>query len=248
MNMLKVFFTCKYFCYIFFFVLKENILVTVLPWPQQQPWLTSCHLLIEHSQSLLLYIVIDYKWPNIFGHAKVVTITPPNLLLRPEPCNICGVCIFLLICYIWSSQLTKDVVCQKVHWWPYQCYRVRSYTQKNHPIPKRAVCLVFSTSHCNRAFAGTSTQPSSFPPNLWVTGISYFTQCVHRCTINSRLMTTFVTFSKPAPRRPLAYAEQHESDEEKQFRRVFQQLAGDVSVPPNSSVWLFLLSILSVNR
>lgn len=34
---------------------------------------------------------------------------------------------------------------------------------------------------------------------------------------------------QPPPRRPVAYAEQHESDEEKQFRRVFQQLAGDVS-------------------
>lgn len=28
---------------------------------------------------------------------------------------------------------------------------------------------------------------------------------------------------------PVQYADQHESDEEKQFRRVFQQLAGDVS-------------------
>uniref|UniRef100_A0AAY5JWE3 EF-hand domain-containing protein n=1 Tax=Esox lucius TaxID=8010 RepID=A0AAY5JWE3_ESOLU len=31
----------------------------------------------------------------------------------------------------------------------------------------------------------------------------------------------------PPPRRPLAYAEQNESDEERQFRKVFQQLAGD---------------------
>ncbi|XP_008295585.1 calpain small subunit 1a [Stegastes partitus] len=37
----------------------------------------------------------------------------------------------------------------------------------------------------------------------------------------------FVPTEPPPPRRPLAYAEQHESDEEKQFRRVFQQLAGD---------------------
>uniref|UniRef100_A0A3B4VFQ0 Calpain, small subunit 1 a n=1 Tax=Seriola dumerili TaxID=41447 RepID=A0A3B4VFQ0_SERDU len=37
----------------------------------------------------------------------------------------------------------------------------------------------------------------------------------------------FVPSDPPPPRRPLAYAEQHESDEEKQFRRVFQQLAGD---------------------
>lgn len=36
--------------------------------------------------------------------------------------------------------------------------------------------------------------------------------------------------SQPPPRRPLAYAEANESEEEKQFRRVFQQLAGDVSL------------------
>nr|XP_023823846.1 calpain small subunit 1-like isoform X2 [Salvelinus alpinus] len=37
----------------------------------------------------------------------------------------------------------------------------------------------------------------------------------------------FVPSDPPAPRRPLAYAEQSESDEERQFRKVFQQLAGD---------------------
>ncbi|XP_013879169.1 calpain small subunit 1 [Austrofundulus limnaeus] len=37
----------------------------------------------------------------------------------------------------------------------------------------------------------------------------------------------FTPSQPPPPRRPVAYAEQHESDEEKQFRRVFQQLAGD---------------------
>lgn len=34
---------------------------------------------------------------------------------------------------------------------------------------------------------------------------------------------------QPPPRRPLNFTEAHENDEEKQFRRVFQQLAGDVS-------------------
>ncbi|CAB1433591.1 unnamed protein product [Pleuronectes platessa] len=44
----------------------------------------------------------------------------------------------------------------------------------------------------------------------------------------------FVPSDPPPPRRPLAYAEQHENDEEKQFRRVFQQLAGDdMEVSPN---------------
>ncbi|MGH0148408.1 UNVERIFIED_CONTAM: hypothetical protein FKN15_014138 [Acipenser sinensis] len=33
--------------------------------------------------------------------------------------------------------------------------------------------------------------------------------------------------SQPPPRRPVQYAEQHESEEERQFRKVFQQLAGD---------------------
>lgn len=34
---------------------------------------------------------------------------------------------------------------------------------------------------------------------------------------------------QPPPRRPLNFAEAHENEEEKQFRRIFQQLAGDVS-------------------
>ncbi|XP_078121656.1 calpain small subunit 1a isoform X1 [Sander vitreus] len=37
----------------------------------------------------------------------------------------------------------------------------------------------------------------------------------------------FVPSDPPPPRRPVQYAEQSESSEEKQFRRVFQQLAGD---------------------
>ncbi|XP_034405707.1 calpain small subunit 1a [Cyclopterus lumpus] len=43
----------------------------------------------------------------------------------------------------------------------------------------------------------------------------------------------FLPSDPPPPRRPVVYAEQHESDEEKQFRRVFQQLAGeDMEVSP----------------
>uniref|UniRef100_A0A673AAY0 Calpain small subunit 1-like n=1 Tax=Sphaeramia orbicularis TaxID=375764 RepID=A0A673AAY0_9TELE len=37
----------------------------------------------------------------------------------------------------------------------------------------------------------------------------------------------FASSDPPPPRRPAVFAEQHESDEERQFRRVFQQLAGD---------------------
>ncbi|XP_029922639.1 calpain small subunit 1-like [Myripristis murdjan] len=40
-------------------------------------------------------------------------------------------------------------------------------------------------------------------------------------------LAKFVPSDPPPPKRPLAYTESHESDEEKQFRRVFQQLAGD---------------------
>ncbi|KAF3847318.1 hypothetical protein F7725_020346 [Dissostichus mawsoni] len=43
----------------------------------------------------------------------------------------------------------------------------------------------------------------------------------------------FVPSSPPPQRRPLNFAEAHENDEEKQFRRVFQQLAGnDMEVSP----------------
>ncbi|XP_069390349.1 calpain small subunit 1b [Paralichthys olivaceus] len=44
----------------------------------------------------------------------------------------------------------------------------------------------------------------------------------------------FVPADPPPPRRPLNFAESHESEEEKQFRRVFKQLAGDdMEVSPN---------------
>ncbi|XP_041796757.1 calpain small subunit 1b [Chelmon rostratus] len=44
----------------------------------------------------------------------------------------------------------------------------------------------------------------------------------------------FVPSDPPPPRRPLNFAESHESDEEKNFRRVFQKLAGDdMEVSPN---------------
>ncbi|RXM35712.1 hypothetical protein EOD39_3923 [Acipenser ruthenus] len=40
-------------------------------------------------------------------------------------------------------------------------------------------------------------------------------------------MNQFLPSDPPPPRRPVQYAEQHESEEERQFRKVFQQLAGD---------------------
>lgn len=67
-------------------------------------------------------------------------------------------------------------------------------------------------------------------------------------------MAVFLMFAgdsipQPPPRRPVAYAEQHENDEEKQFRRVFQQLAGDVSDPLYFSFnfwWVFFCSNQSI--
>ncbi|XP_034535312.1 calpain small subunit 1-like, partial [Notolabrus celidotus] len=44
----------------------------------------------------------------------------------------------------------------------------------------------------------------------------------------------FMPSDPPPPRRPLNFAQAHENDEEKQFRKVFQQLAGDdMEVSPN---------------
>ncbi|XP_027886823.1 calpain small subunit 1a [Xiphophorus couchianus] len=44
----------------------------------------------------------------------------------------------------------------------------------------------------------------------------------------------FAPSNPPPARQPAVYAEKHESDEEKQFRKVFQQLAGDdMEVSPN---------------
>ncbi|CAN9493068.1 unnamed protein product [Ophioblennius macclurei] len=44
----------------------------------------------------------------------------------------------------------------------------------------------------------------------------------------------FIPSPAPPPRRPLQFEEAHENEEEKQFRRVFKQLAGeDMEVSPN---------------
>lgn len=51
-------------------------------------------------------------------------------------------------------------------------------------------------------------------------------------------MIEFLIFSRayvpqPPPRMPVTHAAHNESEEEKQFRRVFQQIAGDVSAMPS---------------
>ncbi|KAG7242799.1 hypothetical protein INR49_018961 [Caranx melampygus] len=44
----------------------------------------------------------------------------------------------------------------------------------------------------------------------------------------------FIPSDPPPPRRPLHFAESHENEEEKQFRKVFKQLAGeDMEVSPS---------------
>uniref|UniRef100_A0A096M1A5 Calpain small subunit 1 n=1 Tax=Poecilia formosa TaxID=48698 RepID=A0A096M1A5_POEFO len=49
----------------------------------------------------------------------------------------------------------------------------------------------------------------------------------------------------PPPRRPLNYAEAHENDEEKQFRKVFQQLAGDIPSDSQQSTQNFSNRVIS---
>uniref|UniRef100_A0A3B3ZSG3 EF-hand domain-containing protein n=1 Tax=Periophthalmus magnuspinnatus TaxID=409849 RepID=A0A3B3ZSG3_9GOBI len=62
----------------------------------------------------------------------------------------------------------------------------------------------------------------------------FFAKQVIGGLINVVNIDQFVPSDPPPPRRPVAYAEQHESDEERQFRKVFQQLAGeDMEVSPN---------------
>lgn len=77
-------------------------------------------------------------------------------------------------------------------------------------------------------FKATLTPPSLFPPNLWVTSTIETALSDWR----SGKLTCVSYLVKPPPRRPAVYAEQNESDEERQFRKVFQQLAGDVSTVP----------------
>ncbi|KAL4648375.1 calpain small subunit 1-like [Arapaima gigas] len=55
----------------------------------------------------------------------------------------------------------------------------------------------------------------------------------------------FLPSDPPPPRRPLAYVEQNESDEERQFRQVFQKLAGDDMEVSPSELMGILNKILS---
>lgn len=49
------------------------------------------------------------------------------------------------------------------------------------------------------------------------------------CLWMIRVCNAGASIPQPPPRMPVQYAEQNESEEEKQFRKVFKQLAGDVS-------------------
>lgn len=95
--------------------------------------------------------------------------------------------------------------------------------------------------HFWSCLVATSTQPSLCLLNLWVTVITL--AALAALTITVTLVSNVCCNSVPQvpPRRPAVYAEQHENDEEKQFRRVFQQLAGDVSAMSTcTSLWIFI--------
>lgn len=98
---------------------------------------------------------------------------------------------------------------------------------------KKAVCGLTSLIIFDRLFVATLTQPSLCPLTPWVTGIILPALSDQHCSANSANSNScnvcHYSVPQPPPRMPTVYAEQHESDEEKQFRRVFQQLAGDVS-------------------
>lgn len=96
---------------------------------------------------------------------------------------------------------------------------------------ERVGCASHLSSLLDPLFVATSTQPSLCPLTLWV-DIRDITLSVWHptCQLWRIKWTVCVCVPQPPPRRPNVYAEQYESDEEKQFRRVFQQLAGDVSV------------------
>ena len=83
-------------------------------------------------------------------------------------------------------------------------------------------------------FIATSTRPCLCPLTPWVPLVTSLARCRPHCPDHflswSLVLTSAVFVPQPPPRRPAVYAEQHESPEETQFRRVFQQLAGDVSV------------------
>lgn len=55
-----------------------------------------------------------------------------------------------------------------------------------------------------------------------------------------RLRVCVCVCVQPPPRRPQHLAQSNENEEEKQFRRVFQQLAGDVSSSVHTSLKSFL--------
>ncbi|XP_032366535.1 calpain small subunit 1 [Etheostoma spectabile] len=54
----------------------------------------------------------------------------------------------------------------------------------------------------------------------------------------------FKPSAPPPQRRPLNFAESQDTEEDKQFRRVFQQLAGDVSPYLCFPVYLFLMYLV----
>lgn len=88
-------------------------------------------------------------------------------------------------------------------------------------------------------FLATLTPPSLSRSTQWVASLTKPGSLrVFECSVK---LSCVYCVMKPPPRRPTVFAEQNESEEEKQFRKVFQQLAGDVSAVRTlpSTFWQF---------
>lgn len=91
-------------------------------------------------------------------------------------------------------------------------------------------------------FKATLIPPSLFPLNLWVASMIDTALSEWWCSVKLNCVCHLM---KPPPRRPAVFAEQNESEEERQFRKVFQQLAGDVSaVLPSANSFSTVLRVL----
>lgn len=76
-------------------------------------------------------------------------------------------------------------------------------------------------------FFQSNIDPSQFIPSEPVSNIMIETALSEWwCSVK---LNCVYCLMKPPPRRPAVFAEQNESEEERQFRKVFQQLAGGVS-------------------
>lgn len=108
-----------------------------------------------------------------------------------------------------------------------------------HKVPcqaRKCVFLLFNLWSC----LCSNIDPEQFAPSKPVSDSHYIISS--SCQALScwlwllQVCNVCASVPQPPPRMPVQYAEQRESDEEKQFRKVFQQLAGDVSATC-TSLW-----------